>query len=93
MKIVEEYNDFQIELIEIKSAKYVGDFAIRVFFSDGCTRLVDFKTFLEASLHPSIRKYLNEDKFKSFDIVDGNLNWNNYDLIFPIDDIYQGKIE
>jgi hypothetical protein len=25
MKIVEEYNDFQIELIEIKSAKYKGD--------------------------------------------------------------------
>lgn len=35
MRIVEEYNDFQVELIEIKSAKYIGDFAIRVFFTDG----------------------------------------------------------
>ncbi len=92
MRIVEDYNDFKVELIEIKSAKYIGDFAIRVFFSDGFHRLVDFKPFLETSSQPSIRQYLNEDKFKSFEIVDGNLNWNNYDLIFPIEDILNGKI-
>ena len=92
MRIIEEYNDFQIELIEIKTAKYIGDFAIRLFFSDGLNRLVDFKPFLENSLHPSIRKYLDEDRFKQFQIIDGNLNWNNYDLIFPVNDLYQGKL-
>ncbi len=92
MKIIEDYNDIQIELIEIKTANYIGDFAIRLYFSDGSNRLVDFKTFLESSLHPSIRKYLEEEKFKQFQIVEGNLNWNNYDLIFPIDDLYQGKL-
>ena len=92
MKIVEENIDFQVDLIDIRSAKYIGDFAIRVFFSDGFNRLVDFKPFLETSLHPSIRKYLNEDMFKQFEIIDGNLNWNDYDLIFPIDDLYEGKL-
>ena len=92
MKIIEEYDDFQVDLIEIKSANYIGDFAIRLVFSDGTMRLVDFKPFLENSLHPSIRKYFNENQFKLFEIVDGNLNWNNYDLIFPLDDLYQGKI-
>ena len=92
MRIIEEYDDFQIDLIEIKTAKYIGDFAIRLFFSDGYHRLVDFKPFLESSLHPSIRKYLDESKFMQFKIIDGNLNWNNYDLIFPIDDLYQGRI-
>jgi hypothetical protein len=92
MKIVEEYNDFQVDLIEIKSAKYIGDFAIRLTFSDGITRLVDFKPFLESSLHPSILKYLDEARFNLFNIVDGNLNWNNYDLIFPLEDLYHGKI-
>jgi hypothetical protein len=92
MRIVEEYRDFQIDLIEIKSANYIGDFAIRVFFSDGTNKLVDFKLFLESSLHPSIRKYLDESRFKQFKIVDGNLNWNDYDLIFPLGDLYQGKI-
>jgi hypothetical protein len=92
MKIVEENIVFQVDLIAIRSAKYIGDFAIRVFFSDGFNRLVDFKPFLETSLHPSIRKYLDEDRFKQFEIVDGNLNWNDYDLIFPIDDLYEGKL-
>jgi hypothetical protein len=92
MRIIEEYKDFQIELIEIKTAKYIGDFAVSVIFNDGINRIIDFKPFLEASLHPSIRKYLNEEKFKSFEIIDGNLNWNNYDMIFPINDLYQGKL-
>lgn len=92
MRIIEEYNDFQIDLITIKTAKYVGDFAIRIHFSDGFHRLVDFRPFLESSLHPSIRKYLDERRFEQFQIVDGNLNWNNHDLIFPIEDLYQGNL-
>lgn len=92
MRIVEEYTDTNAELIEIKSANYIGDFAIRIFFSDGFNRLVDFKPFLELSLHPSIKKYLEEKRFKEFEIVDGNLNWNDYDLIFPVEDLYAGHI-
>lgn len=92
MKIVEEYNNFQDDLLEIKSAKYIGDFAIRILFNDGVNRLVDFKPFLESSLHPSIRKYLDERLFEKFDLIDGNLNWNDYDLIFPIDNLYEGRL-
>jgi hypothetical protein len=92
MKIVEEYYDLQPNLLEIKSAEYHGDFAIRILFNDGVNRLVDFKPFLEASLHPSIRKFLNEKMFKQFSLVNGNLNWNDYDLIFPIGDLYEGII-
>lgn len=92
MRIIEEQIDFQDDLIEIKTANYIGDFAIRLLFSDGTKRLVDFKPFLETSFHPSIRKYLDETKFTQFEIVDGNLNWNNYDLIFPLEDLYKGEI-
>ena len=92
MKITEEYIDNNVDFIQIKSACYIGDFAIRVSFSDGFNRLVDFKPFLETSLHPSIRTYLDEAKFKNYKIVDGNLNWNDYDLIFPIEDLYEGKL-
>ncbi len=92
MKITEENNDSQVDLIEVKSALYIGDYAIRINFNDGDSKLVDFKQFLEKSLHPSIRSYLDESKFRNYQIVDGNLNWNDYDLIFPIEDLYQGKI-
>ena len=92
MKITKEHTIQNIEMIEVKSAIYIGDYAIKVFFSDGFNKLVDFKPFLESSLHPSIRKYLDDSKFKEYNIVDGNLNWNDYDLIFPIEDLYKGKI-
>ena len=92
MKITEDYIDHHVEIIEVKSARYIGDYAMRVFFSDGFKRLVDFKPFLETSLHPAIRKYLDEAMFSDYQIIDGNLNWNDYDLIFPIEDLYKGKL-
>jgi hypothetical protein len=92
MKITEEYINYDADIIEIRSAQYIGDFAMRVIFSDGFNKLVDFKPFLESSLHPSIRKYLDEAKFKEYKIKDGNLNWNDYDMIFPINDLYTGKL-
>lgn len=92
MRIVEEYNEIETDLIKITSATFISDCAIRIIFNDGVNQLVDFKAFLESSSHPSIRKYLDEVLFKQFSIIDGNLNWNDYDLIFPIHDLYQGKI-
>ncbi|MEO6130432.1 MAG: DUF2442 domain-containing protein [Saprospiraceae bacterium] len=92
MRITEEYDEVETDLIEIKSAVFIGDYAIRIIFNDEVNKLVDFKIFLESSSHPSIRKYLDEDRFKEFSVIDGNLNWNDYDLIFPIHDLYQGKI-
>lgn len=92
MKIVADYNEIHTDVIEITSASFIGDYAIRLNFNDGTSKLVDFKSFLERSSHPSVRKYLDESKFKQFTIIDGNLNWNDYDMIFPIFDLYRGKI-
>jgi len=93
MKIIEQYSGKQFEKIEIGFANYIGDYAIRIKFNDGTERLVDFKQFLTKSQHPSIKKYLQEDLFAKFQIVDGNLNWNDFDLIFPVWDLYKGNIE
>ena len=93
MKIIELYAEKSLERMEITFANYIGDYAIRIKFKDGTERLVDFKPFLNKSHHPSIKKYLKEDLFLKFKIVEGNLNWNDYDLIFPIWDLYEGSIE
>jgi hypothetical protein len=92
MKIFDHTTDTVDYIVAIKKATYLGDYVIRVLFSDKTERAVDFKRFLVKSSHPAIAKYLNEELFKSFRIVHGNLNWNDYDLIFPIDDLYNGKI-
>lgn len=95
MKIIVEYKDPDPNTgqLRIESAKYLSDYAIRIQFNDGKERIVDFKPFLLKSLHPSIKKYLDERKFSNFSLTNGNLNWNDYDLIFPITDLYKGKID
>ncbi len=94
MKIVERYNDSQLEgiIISIVEAKYIGDFAIRLNFNDGHMQLVDFKPFMEKTTHPDIKKYYNEEYFKDFQIIDGNLDWNDFELCFPIGDLYENNI-
>lgn len=94
MRIIIDYKDTASEekLIRICSAKYLTDYAIRLTFNDGKEKLVDFKPFLSKALHPSIKKYLNEKMFSNFSLTDGNLNWNDYDMIFPIDELYKGEI-
>jgi hypothetical protein len=65
---------------------------ICILFSDGCEKTVNFKPFLQKSNHPSIKKYLAENIFSNFNIVNGNLNWNDFDLIFPLNELHEGKI-
>jgi hypothetical protein len=94
MRIVEENTViYGYELIEITSAQYKGELKIRIDFSNGKSKIVDFKPFLTRAFHPSIKKYLDENLFISFKVIDGNLNWNDYDMIFPVSDLYQGKIK
>ncbi len=88
----ENETDKNHKIYSVIQADYIGDFAIRVFFSDGHQKLVDFKPFLEQSKHPDIRQYLDEEKFQEFEIVEGNLDWNNYELIFPVADLYHNSI-
>lgn len=94
MKIIVDYDgdDADLNQLKIDSALYLGEYKIRIKFSDGKDVVVDFRDFLSKSFHPEIQKYLNENNFSSFSLVDGNLNWNNYDLIFPLSDLYNGEI-
>lgn len=93
MNIVVDYNDKDNDVIKIESAKHIGDYLIKIFFNDGKEKTIDFKEFLHKSLNPSIIKYRNNNLFSNFQIIDGNLNWNDYDMIFPIWDLYSGKLE
>lgn len=94
MRIIIDYKDSEstYNQLKIDSAKYLSDYAIRIKFNDGKEKLVDFKQFLSKSIHPSIKKFLDEKKFSNFSLTDGNLYWGDYELIFPISDLYNGKI-
>lgn len=79
--------------LSIISAKYVKPLSVDVSFSDGTEKIVDVGSFIRKNPHPQYDRYLNENKFKTFNIENGNLVWGkNWDLIFPLEDLYEGKL-
>ncbi|TVQ44024.1 MAG: DUF2442 domain-containing protein [Saprospirales bacterium] len=67
------------------SAKYLSDYVIRIAFNDGNDRIVDFKKILIKITTSYCKEYFDENEFSNFSLRNGNLNWNDYDVIFPID--------
>lgn len=79
-------------IIDLTAAEYLSGYQLRLRFSDGRERVVDIEPFLRRSLNPMIRSYLDVEKFKRFNVEHGDLHWNDYDLCFPIADLYEGRV-
>lgn len=80
-----------VHVITITKAEYLKGYQIRLEFNDGKIQIIDFHNFITLSRNPSILKYANLELFRQFSITDGDLEWNDYDLCFPIADLYQNK--
>jgi len=79
-------------VISIDKADYLGDYVIRLQFSDGVVKDIDFQKFLENARNPMTRKYLDKEHFKSFTLDYGDLVWNDYEMCFPVWDLHEGNI-
>ena len=80
------------QIIDILSAEYAPPYTIHVCFSDGSEQTIDFEPFLRRAQHPDIRKYLDPSLFQTFTIINGRLDWNDYDLCFPLQDLYENTL-
>lgn len=78
--------------VRVQAVHHIRAYRLRIEFSDGKISEVDFEPFLRAAAHPGIRRYLQQRRFKQFAISDGVLQWNDFDLIFPMADLYNGVI-
>jgi hypothetical protein len=81
------------EQINVIGAEQVGDYRIRLTFDDGMVQVVDFKPFLSRSRHADIRAYLDTARFADFRIDYGELVWGDYELCFPVVDLYRNQID
>ena len=79
-------------VIEVTGAEYISGYKLKLRFSDGFERNLDFEPFLTRSTNPMIRAYLEPGKFANFRLEHGNLVWDDYGLCFPIADLYENKI-
>ena len=80
-------------ILEIVNAEYLAGYRLRLHFNDGKIQEIDFEPFLSHARNPMIRKYLDVKRFQQFSIEYGDLIWNDYELCFPIADLYAGVIE
>lgn len=76
----------------VKSARHRIGHILDIVFSDGHVSTVDFAPFIYSSGHPDYEKYKSIDAFTQFEIMDGNLNWDDYTMIFPVEDLYRGQL-
>lgn len=80
--------------IEIIDAKDFGNLCMLVTFNDGVRRTIDVGAHIRENPHPQYDRYLDPKKFATFKIENRNIVWGcNWDLIFPLDELYKGRIQ
>ena len=83
-----------MKAISVSKAAYIDGYKLEVEFNDNKKHVVDFGNFLNTHSHPQYNKYKKPENFKKFKIENGNIVWGkDWDMIFPVYDLYQGKIE
>jgi len=78
-----------VDYLEIEAVKYIDGYKLALTFNDGKINIVDFENFILRSGHPEIRKYEDKNLFKDFNLTYGELEWKDYDLVFPVSDLYE----
>ena len=79
-------------VINVEKVKYLNGYKLKLFFNDGVEKIIDFNPFLSNSLNPLINKYLDLKEFQKYELDSGDLVWNDYDLCFPVADLYENNI-
>lgn len=82
-----------MKVVNILKATQVDQHRIELHFDDGNVQTVDFYPFLARSRHPDIRAFLEPARFAAFRLEHGELIWGDYDLCFPIADLYRNRID
>ena len=82
-----------MERLFITKAENRGNLTVSLTFSDNTEQTVDIGDFIRRHPHPQYNKYLDQRKFSRFTIDNGNIVWGkNWDLIFPIEHLYAGRL-
>ena len=78
--------------LEIVKAEVVSDYTIKLEFSDGHKNTINFEPFISENPNESIHQFLDRRKFNSFRLDWGNLVWGDFEMCFPIEDLYSGSV-
>ena len=80
----------RLKIIEESPA---GNLCVNLLFSDNKRKKINVGEYILAHPHPQYNKYLDESEIEKFTLDDGNIVWGeDWDLIFPIEQLYAGAI-
>lgn len=79
-------------VIALEKAEYLGKHRLALTFDDGTQRTVDFGPFLKNAQNPMTTQFLDQAKFSQFILEDGDIRWGDYEMVFPIWDLYEGQL-
>ena len=79
--------------INVVAAQQTGAYCLRLLFDNSTSKDVNFEPFLAHSHHPDIRAVLDPKRFSRFRVQYGELVWGDYELCFPIMDLYHNTLE
>lgn len=93
IKIIREpVDESGIEVVDIIRAEYAGGYKIHIWFSDGKNHIVDFEPFLMSARNPMAAQYRDIENFRQFHLDHGNLQWNDYEMCFSMEDLYNNDV-
>lgn len=78
--------------LSVVKTNHVTGHILEITFNDGHVSTVDFAPFIFSVGHPDYEPYKKVNKFLDFELEDGNLNWDDYTMIFPVEDLYSNKL-
>jgi hypothetical protein len=80
--------------LQVSRAEYLDGYRLRISFNDSKSQIVDFGNFMNDQATGYLEKYRQLENFKKFKIDNGNVVWGkNWDLIFPVDQLYKGHVQ
>lgn len=77
--------------INIVTAEPVGEYRLHLTFDDGMKQTVGFQTVLDPRAPSGYSRLPRSGRFSASRIEYGELVWGDYDLCFPIIDLYRNQ--
>ncbi|HCE2128395.1 DUF2442 domain-containing protein [Vibrio parahaemolyticus] len=78
--------------LSVVKVTHVTGHILEIEFSDNHVSIVDFAPFIFSVGHPDYDVYKDISRFLQFDLLDGNLNWDDYTMIFPVEHLYESSL-
>ncbi len=79
--------------LSVVKVKPLAGHILEISLNDSHTSIVDFAPFIFGVCHPDYEQYRSVESFLTFEIEDGNLNWGDYTMIFPVENLYSNRFD